>query len=364
MKIAIIGTRGIPNHYGGFEQFVQFFSVMMAARGHEVTVYNSSLHPYKENSYQGVRIVHVRDWEDRLGVFGQFLFDYNAIKHARRQRYEITLQLGYTSSSVWMWLFDKKTKVITNMDGLEWKRSKYSRPVQHFLRQAEKWAAVYSHDLVADNSGVQEHLWMTYKRKATLIEYGAEPVRDTDPAVLQYYKLLPGAYYLVIARMEPENNIDMIIEGYLESGKQEPLVLVGALNTRYAALLLSRYGKHPELRFLDAVFDKSILDSLRSFSRMYFHGHSVGGTNPSLLEAMAAGCAVCAHDNVFNYTILDGTAYYFGSAADITTRIIAGPGPEADSWKEQNKERVRQYYNWELIVSRYESLFLKTIADI
>ena len=360
MKIAIIGTRGIPNHYGGFEQFVQFFSVMMAARGHDVTVYNSSLHPYKENNYQGVNIVHVRDWEDKLGVFGQFLFDFNAIRHARKRQYDITLQLGYTSSSVWMWLFDPKTRIITNMDGLEWKRSKYSRPVQRFLKRAEQWAAMYSDDLVADNYGVQEHLLHTYDRKATLIEYGAAPVTAISAEIPAKYGLSPCAYYLVIARLEPENNIEMIIDGYLRSGQESPMAVVGSLHTKYAHQLLERFGQEPRVRFLDAIFDKDILDSLRYHSRLYFHGHSVGGTNPSLLEAMAAGCVICAHDNVYNRTVLNGTAHYFRYPADIAQIINSGNDAINEDWKLHNQKRIAEYYNWELIVSKYETLFRKT----
>ena len=133
MKLAILGTRGIPNYYGGFEQFAQYLSKEFTSKGHEVYVYNSSAHPYKEKVWNGVNIIHCKDPEDKIGTAGQFIYDLNCILDSRKREFDIILQLGYTSSSVWNWLFSKKPVIITNMDGLEWKRSKYSKLVQRFL---------------------------------------------------------------------------------------------------------------------------------------------------------------------------------------------------------------------------------------
>ncbi len=139
MKIAIIGTRGIPNHYGGFEQFAEYLSLGLVEKGHMVTVYNSHTHPYQGNDWNGVKIIHCKDPEDKLGTIGQFVYDYNCIRDTRKRNYDIILQLGYTSSSVWGRLLPRKKSIITtNMDGLEWKRTKYSQKVQKFLQYAEK----------------------------------------------------------------------------------------------------------------------------------------------------------------------------------------------------------------------------------
>ncbi len=121
MKVVILGTRGIPNHYGGFEQLAEYLSVALAARGHEVYVYTSSLHPYQENTYQGVHLLRCADAEKQLGTFGQFIYDFNCIRDARKRNFDVILQLGYTSSSVWAFMLPKQAAVITNMDGLEWK---------------------------------------------------------------------------------------------------------------------------------------------------------------------------------------------------------------------------------------------------
>ncbi|MDP9229398.1 MAG: DUF1972 domain-containing protein, partial [Bacteroidota bacterium] len=143
MKIGIIGTRGIPNQYGGFEQFTEYVAPALVNKGHQVYVYNSSLHHFKEKSWKGVKLISCYDPENTLGTLGQFIYDFNCIRDARNRDFDIILVLGYSSSSVWSFLFPGKSIVVTNMDGLEWKRSKYSKLTQAFLKKAEKWAVAY-----------------------------------------------------------------------------------------------------------------------------------------------------------------------------------------------------------------------------
>ena len=158
MKIAIIGTRGIPNHYGGFEQFAEYVSVGLVQKGHEVIVYNSHTHPFQGNEFKGVRIIHCKDPEDKIGTAGQFVYDLNCILDARKRDFDIILQLGYTSSSIWSRLFPKKAILTTNMDGLEWKRTKYSKKVQKFLQYAESLAIKHSDHLISDSIGIQNYI--------------------------------------------------------------------------------------------------------------------------------------------------------------------------------------------------------------
>ena len=170
MKVAILGTRGIPNNYGGFEQFAQYLSEGLANEGVNVTVYSIHSHPYKKEKWNGVSIIHCNNPEDKFGSFGQFIYDFNCISHARRQNYDVILILGYTSSSVWSFYYPKKKSIIvTNMDGLEWKRTKYSKHVRKFLKYAEKLAVIYSDYLVADSIGIQNHLLREYKRESKYI---------------------------------------------------------------------------------------------------------------------------------------------------------------------------------------------------
>jgi glycosyltransferase involved in cell wall biosynthesis len=358
MKIAIIGTRGIPNHYGGFEQLAEHLSVMLQQRGHDVTVYNSSLHPYKENTFKGVTIVHCNDPEDSLGTAGQFIYDLNCIRHCRRQNYSIILQLGYTSSSVWSFLFPGNAKVVTNMDGLEWKRSKYSKPVKHFLRWAEKWAVKNSAQLIADSVGIQQYLFGKYHVPSHFIPYGATAIDSVDETALKIYGLEPFSYYLVIARLEPENNIETIIKGYLQANTNEPLIIIGSTKTVLGKKLKAKY-ESAMIRFKEGIYDIVALNQIRYHSKLYFHGHSVGGTNPSLLEAMASKALICAQRNIFNVSVLGTDALYFETEHDIGNILNdAGIYSNKERMLENNLSKIKTIYTWKAIADAYETVFI------
>jgi glycosyltransferase involved in cell wall biosynthesis len=358
MKIGIIGTRGIPNQYGGFEQFTEFVAPELVARGHEVTVYNSSLHPYKENQYKGVRLVHRKDPENKLGTFGQFIYDFNCIWHSRKQQFDIILQLGYTSSSVWTFLFPRKAVLVTNMDGLEWRRTKYSKPVRRFLLSAERWAALHSDALIADSKGIQQYLEKKYDRSSGFIPYGAIPVDKPATTALNAFGIAPGTYNLIIARMEPENNIETIIKGTLQAKTKHPLLIIGGYTNKFGQYLKSQY-ESAHVRFAGPVYDLQALNALRYYSNLYFHGHSVGGTNPSLLEAMASSALIVAHDNIFNRTVLEEDAFYFATAADIAALLDNAPVKNEHNKKlENNLRKIVDQYSWQHITNLLENFLL------
>lgn len=359
LNIGILGTRGIPNHYGGYEQFAEYFSVLMAKRGHKVAVFNSSLHPYKEKAFNGVEIITKYDPENKIGTAGQFIYDLNCILECRKRKFDIILQLGYTSSSVWSFLFPAQSKVITNMDGIEWKRSKYSSFVQWFLKYAEKWAAKNSDVLIADNKGIQQHLLQTYNLPSAFITYGAELLNRADEAYLYEFNLTPYQYNLAIARIEPENNIETIIQGHSKS--KLPLIIIGGLNNSYAQQLQQQYTGD-KIIFLGGVYNKHKLDNLRYFSNLYFHGHSVGGTNPSLLEAMASNALICAHSNNFNRSVTGENAFYFSTPADIAGLLQKDLNKnDYSTWIENNRQLISTQYNWGKITDEIETLMLKVL---
>lgn len=241
MKIGILGTRGIPNHYGGFEQFAEYLSVGLVKKGHQVVVYNSSDHPYQKSEWNGVTIQHCKDWEGKIGTAGQFLYDYNCIVNARKQKFDVLLQLGYTSSSIWKNLLPKKAIVITNMDGLEWKRTKFSSSVQQFLKKAEKWAVQSSDHLVADSKGIQAYLSEKYQIDSTYIAYGSNLFSDASEKVLESYEVEKGNYNMLIARMEPENNIETILDGVVQSNSGKPFLVIGKTENEFGQYLMSKY---------------------------------------------------------------------------------------------------------------------------
>lgn len=357
MRIAVIGSRGIPNHYGGFEECAAQLSRRWVKSGHKVVVYNSSLHPFAESSWEGVELRRMNDPEDRLGTFGQFIYDLNCIRDCRKSTFDIILQLGYTSSGVWQFLLPRTSKIITNMDGLEWKRSKYNFLVQRFLRWSEQLAARAAHQMVADNTGILDYLDQSYGKGSVYIPYGAEIPEKASTQLLRSYGLESGKYDLLMARMEPENNIHMILEGLVASDSELPVLVVGHKPNAHG-LQLQRKFEGTQVRFHQGVFERIHTDALRQGCRYYFHGHSVGGTNPSLLEAMACGCLIHAHDNPFNRNVLGDNALYFSSSSDIKKQI-AHPlaATEMALWKKNNFERLRREFQWESIAEQYLLLF-------
>lgn len=358
MRIAIIGTRGIPNRYGGFEQFTEYIAPMLVDRGYELYVYNSSSHPFKGTHWKGVNIIARQDPESQLGTIGQFVYDFNCIMDARRRNFDIIIQLGYTSSSIWSFCFPRSSYVITNMDGFEWKRAKYSRPVQWFLRHAEKWAALSSDFLIADSGTMQDYISEKYKRQAHYIPYGATVFDKPDETVLSNFDLCKYAYNMLVARMEPENNIETIIRGHLLSNSAHPLLVIGNHQNAFGRYLTHKYVDK-KIIFYGAVFDLETLNQLRYHSNFYFHGHSVGGTNPSLLEAMASQALIVAHDNVFNRAVLENDAYYFQNSNHIASLLNAGrPGSGELSRINNNLEKIRTRFSWEHIADRLEKVFM------
>ncbi len=361
LRIGILGTRGIPNRYGGFEQCAEKLAEGLVERGHDVWVYNSSRHEYKAKDWRGVHIIHCLDPEGKLGTAGQFIYDLNCFNDARRRKFDVLLQLGYSSSSVWWWRWPKCPNVV-NMDGLEWKRSKYSPRVRKFLWRAERWAAEHGDVLVADSVGIQAHLQDAFGKPSVFIPYGAELFSTPDVFRLEHHDLKPYAYHLLIARMESENNIDAILRGFLASNSPGPFLIVGNTGNAHGRELLARYGAEPRVRFLGAIYDTAVINNLRYFSHLYYHGHSVGGTNPSLLEAMACSALIVAHDNVFNRAILGEDAFYFTDAERLT-RLIEGvrDKKEYPEMLSANRHKVVEKYNWPKIVDEYEAVLQSAV---
>jgi glycosyltransferase involved in cell wall biosynthesis len=354
-----LGTRGIPNRYGGFEQCAEYLALGLVKKGHQVWVYNSHNHEYRESEWNGVNIIHCNDPEHKFGTVGQFIYDFNCIRDARKRDFDVLLQLGYTSNSIWHRIWPRYCKNVVNMDGLEWKRSKYSRQVQLFLMRAEKWAALHGDVLIADSVGIQQYLKDTYNKESHFIAYGAEVFSHPDETVLEAYSLTPYAYDMLIARMEPENNIETIIKGFIASGVERPLVIVGKTENEFGTYLVDTYHQHKNLHFLGGIYDAAIINNLRYFSNLYFHGHSVGGTNPSLLEAMGCSALIVAHENVFNQGVLKSDALYFSDDEELSP-IVAQvlDKKEYRNLIDNNIRKVRTDYSWPHIVDEYEKVLL------
>ncbi|WP_082111572.1 DUF1972 domain-containing protein [Spirosoma radiotolerans] len=361
MKIAIIGTRGIPNNYGGFEQFAEYLAVDLVKKGHQVVVYNSHYHTYQKSDYHGVDIVHCYDPESYLGLAGQFIYDFNCIVNTHSRNFDIIVQLGYTTNSVWGFLLPRKPVIVTNMDGVEWKRSKYPPLVRWFLRHAERFAVQSSDYLVADSVGIKSHITELYQKSSTYIPYGSYVFEQPDPQVLDSFSLMPYKYNMLMARLQSDNSIDVILSGIAKAKSKMPFIVVGNHNTKYGRFLVAKYKNHDNIRFVGAIFDIEVLNNLRYFSNMYFHGHTVGGTNPSLLEAMGSNALICAYDNIFNKAILGTDGFYFTDEADITTVADTQQKCDHQAILDANRKKINTVYHWPLVLKQYEELFLNVL---
>jgi len=360
LRIGILGTRGIPNYYGGFEHISEYVSAGLVQRGHSVTVYNSHNHPYTADTWNGVSIQHCYDPEYLIGTAGQFIYDMNCLRDARKRNFDVLLIMGYTSSSVWGRLYPKNSAIITNMDGLEWKRTKYSKPVQRFLRYAEKLAVKHSNFYISDSMVIRSYLAEKYAINSQYIPYGADMLTPVERDQMQAKEAMNEDYFLLMARMEPENNIEAILEGFNNSNSPRKFKVLGDTSNRFGKFIAHRFKNDDRIQFKGAIFDNAKVRALQNNSYLYFHGHSVGGTNPSLLEAMASEALIAAHDNPFNKSVLNTDAFYFSNAEGVKQLVENVQHKDVEQLMVRNNLKKIQYqFSWEKVIEEYESFILE-----
>jgi glycosyltransferase involved in cell wall biosynthesis len=248
------------------------------------------------------------------------------------------------------------------MDGLEWKRTKYSKPVQQFLKFAERLAAVSSDYLVSDSLGIKKFLQERYKKQSTYIAYGAYPFNSPKEEVITNYDVEKGKYNMIMARFEPENNLDMVLEGVSLNEDKTPILVIGNHNTKYGDYLKNKFKYFSNIRFIGGIYNLEHLNNLRYFSNLYFHGHSVGGTNPSLLEAMASHALVIAHNNDFNKGVLKENGYYFSNPLEVKNILNTIKKSNNLPMVENNYNAIVNEFNWEKINGEYLQLFEECFA--
>jgi len=324
--------------------------------GYPVSVYCGKDPPLKDRVWIGVMRVLIANPEKYLGTAGQFIYALLSNLHSWKQPFDIILHLGYTSDSLWFPFWKKNCIHIVNMDGLEWKRKKYSRIIRCYLRFAEWLATRRASILIADSKAIYTYLEKKYQKNIRYIPYGAIIPATVSEKILNAYGLSKYKYDLLIARTEPENNIETAIQAKRISGSSVPLVLIGNPNA-YRKEIMDRYRDDKTILFLDGIYDPQVINALRYFCRIYIHGHSVGGTNPSLLEAMACSCNIIAHNNPFNQAILGRESLYFNREKDLSAMIGEEPASFPASWKTINLEKIKEEFNWETVTLSYVHLF-------
>jgi len=358
MKIAILGTCGIPAHYGGFETFAERLAIGLCERGFEVTVFCESGDTAGPDVFQGVRLRYVST--PSLGPLRTILYDIRCLWAARRG-FDFVYMLGYGVAPFCVIPRLWKTEVWINPDGLEWARAKWSPIAKAYFRLME-WSSFYAANrIIADAEAIATSIASRHGRssKCTVIPYGCDVV-ESQPSfeVLSEWGIEPGSYYLVVCRLEPENHVLEILKAFQRSLSNRTLVVVGnhLSGTMYAEQVRSVEDRR--IQMIGSLYDHDKLVCLRYHSFAYMHGHSVGGTNPSLLEAMGCGNLIFAHDNIFNRETLGPCGIYFGNEPELTQAIDRAEREEdeLDRLREASKARARVNYRWQDIISRYVAL--------
>lgn len=366
-SISILGIRGIPARHGGFETFAERLALHLAGQGWAVRVYCQDTGGREERveSWKGVELMHIPVRQD--GPLGTVFFDWRAARHAARER-RLLLTLGYNTAVFSAVYRVKRMTHLMNMDGLEWQRRKWSLPARAWLYANEHLGCWLGDHLIADHPAILAHLsHRTRASKITMIPYGADPVMQADAAAVKRLGLEPSRYALVVARPEPENSLFEVVSAFSRASRGVSLAVLGQyhpLHSRFHKLVLRAGG--PEVRFLGPIYDKDVIAALRYHSRFYIHGHRVGGTNPSLVEALGAGCAILCHDNRFNRWVAGDGARYFSDADDCDAKIAALCSDDAaiEELRAASRERYAERFTWERTLEPYVSLLESWAARV
>ena len=357
VRLAILGTRGIPARYGGFETFAEQLATRLAKREVNVTVFCPSPASKRDETYSGVTLKFVKF--PSLGKYSEMVWDAKCFCVARRN-FDVVYMLGLGGAfAAWVpriW----GAKVWVNTDGIEWKRSKFTLPQRTYLGLAEALSVLFASRIIADSAAIAEYLKRRYPllKRVSTIAYGASiPESRPDQRLIEQWGLGPEHYYIVVCRLEPENHVLEIVTGYELSGSPLPLVILGNIESPndYVRELLSHRSEH--VRFIGTVYESETLAALRFYARAYMHGHSVGGTNPSLLEAMACSNLVIAHDNPFNREVLGDSGLFFSKSADLANVLNAVVDcGDSDIRRRRATEIVASRYSWDKIADEYLAL--------
>ncbi|MFT4050778.1 MAG: glycosyltransferase [Microbacterium sp.] len=360
----MIGTRGVPAAYGGFETAVEEVGKRLVERGHDVTVYTRGSER-REREYLGMRVVHLPALKQKqLETLSHTTL--STLHAVTRKAPDAAFVFNAANSPLVPLLRGRGIPVALHMDGLEWKRSKWGARGRAYYRWAEEFGVRWADALIADAPGIADYYQSEFGVPTELIRYGA-PILETAPTEgIAALGLEPGGYHLVVARFEPENHVLEIIEGYHASSATKPLVVVGSApySAEYTQRIHAAADGDARIRFLGGVYDQDLLDALYFHAYTYVHGHSVGGTNPSLLRAMGAGTAVVAYDVNFNRETLDGQGWFFSDAADLRQQFtdLAEATFSVANLGSAMKRRAETLFRWEDVATAYESLALRIAA--
>jgi len=354
-KVAIIGIVGLPAKYGGWETLAHHLTQKLKTQ-FDFTVYCSRKR-YSEmpKDFNGVHLEYIN-----LDANGVQSIPYDLVAMLRAIKYADTMLILGVSGCIFlpiMKLFSNK-KWIVNIDGLEWRRGKWGPFAKWFLKLSEGVAVRFADVVVTDNKAIQDYVQSEYGRHSVMIAYGGDqtyrPIYDKN--ILTHYGLDEVRYAFKVCRIEPENNLDLIIKSF-EFSSHLDLVIVGNWkNSNYGIELRKKYGKLPHIHLIDPIYDQEILNQIRSACYVYVHGHSAGGTNPSLVEAMSLGLPIAAFDCVFNRETIAGQGLFFNSSEELTTLLNSFDDDLLANLGIKMKQLADQLYTWDRVSSDYAEI--------
>ena len=354
MQIALVGTRGVPARYGGFETCVEEVGRRLATLGHDIVVYCREPGP---PNYLGMRRVEVASIRHRaLETLSSTAL---AVADVVRRRPDVVLVFNSANAPLLPALRARRIPVATHVDGLEWRRAKWTGAGQRYYRRAEAMAVRWSDALIADAQGIQDYYRDEFGVDSEQIAYGAPILDGVGTDLIGALGLEPGGFHLVVARFEPENHVDLMISGYRLSTAERPLVVVGGVpyGDGYMSRIRAAAGEDARIRLVGPVWDHALLDQLYANAYTYLHGHSVGGTNPSLLRAIGAGATTFAYDVVFNREVLRDAGRFFTTEDDVAALVEGAEADQEDvARRGQCSRQEAARYDWDDVAKRYEHL--------
>lgn len=358
MRIAMLGTRGVPAAYGGFETAVEEIGARLAERGHRVTVYGDRTHPHV-TEHRGMRVVRVPSVPvKQLETLSRTGFA--TLLSLAGERPDVAFVFNCANAPYLRALRARGVPVAVHVDGLEWQRAKWGSTGRAYYRWAEEHAVRTADALIADAPGIADYYAREFDVPTELLRYGAPLLTRVHARPLRPLALEPHGYHLAVARFEPENHVLEIVRGYRSSEARLPLAVVGSApySAAYTRAVQDAAAGDERIRLLGGVFDQELLDALYAHARTYVHGHSVGGTNPSLLRAMGAGTATIAFDVDFNREVLADDAWTFADAAELAAAVEEAEADEGLVIARgiRAHERAASTFRWDDVADGYERL--------
>ncbi|MDM7923851.1 MAG: DUF1972 domain-containing protein [Pyrinomonadaceae bacterium] len=361
MRIAILGTRGIPANYGGFETFAEQLSTRLVERGHEVTVYCRSHHvPREMTEYRGVRLKVLPTVKHKY--LDTVVHSFFSVIHAVFQRFDVVLICNAANAIFIPKLTWTGTPVAISVDGLERKRKKWNALGRLYYALGERASVWFATEVVTDAKAIQDYYLAEYKKGSTMIAYGADVERKLDADAVSEFGVEPERYFLYVSRLEPENNAAMVIEAFRRVETDLKLVIVGdaPYADEYKKRLRELADGDPRIVFTGFVFGSGY-KSLQQNAFVYVHATEVGGTHPALIEAMGYGNCVLAYATVENTEVVGGAAIEFTSVDELAEQMQMTANDEAAvrEHRRRAQERIRSEYSWDKITDQYEELFTR-----